>query len=94
MKKLLLVTFALLTLIVSAEAQVPPLVTPTTRTYQGVPYRMNTRSGPVTFIHHRDGKSTSFAFADGRHGTLITHHCGKDFCTYLNGQLFRRTPRR
>src|SRR5262249_61721165 len=85
MKRTLLATLALLTLTVSAQAQRWP--------YQGVVYSMQTRSGPVTFVHHRDGKSTSFIFADGRRGTLVTHHCGNDFCTYLNGRLIRRRPR-
>jgi len=71
----------------------PIPTTATAKTYQGVVYSMQTRSGPVTFVHHRDGKSTTFTTADGRHGTLVTHHCGNDFCTYLNGRLIRRAPR-
>jgi len=75
-------------------ASAPPLVTGTTPTRQGVRYSMDTKSfGRVTFINHRDGKSTTFTTADGRHGTLVTHHCGNDFCTYLNGRLIRRAPR-
>jgi len=68
-------------------------VTGTEPTRQGVTYSMQTPSGSVTFRHRRDGKSTDYTTADGRHGTLVTHHCGKDFCIYNNGRLMRRTPR-
>jgi hypothetical protein len=34
--------------------------------YQGVPCTVNTPSGPVALLHHRDGKSTSYTTTDGR----------------------------
>jgi hypothetical protein len=51
------------------RASAPPLVTGTTPTLQGVRYRMNSRFGPVTFVHSRDGRTTTFTTADGRRGT-------------------------
>jgi hypothetical protein len=77
----------------SAAGSAPPLVTGTTPTRQGVNYRMNTPSGPVTFVHHRDGKSTTVTRADGSRFTLVTVNCGNDFCMYHNGRLIRRIPR-
>jgi hypothetical protein len=74
-------------------ASAPPLVTGTTPTYRGVDYRMNTPSGPVVFRHLRDGKSTVVTGADGRSSTLVSVKCGKDYCIYNNGRLWRRTPR-
>jgi hypothetical protein len=76
-----------------AAGSAPPLVTGTTPTRQGVNYRMNTPSGPVTFVHHRDGKSTTVTRADGSRFTLVTVNCGNDHCMYHNGRLWRRTPR-
>jgi hypothetical protein len=54
---------------------------------------MDTPSGHVTFVHHRDGKSTTFTKADGSRFTLVTVKCGNDYCMYHNGRLWRRTPR-
>jgi hypothetical protein len=76
-----------------AAGSAPPLVAGTTPTRQGVNYRMNTPSGPVTFVHHRDGKSTTVTRADGSRFTLVTVNCGNDFCMYHNGRLIRRIPR-
>jgi hypothetical protein len=61
--------------------------------YQGVPCTVNTPSGPVALFHHRDGKSTSYTTTDGRSGTLVSIKCGKDYCIYNNGRLWRRVAR-
>ena len=74
-------------------ASAPPLVTGTTPTLQGVRYSMDTKSfGRVTFIHHRDGKRTTFTMADGKSVTMIGGRCVSG-CAYYNARLMRRAPR-
>ena len=74
-------------------ASAPPLVTGTTPTRQGARYSMDTNSfGRVTFIHHRDGKRSTFTMADGKSVTMIGGRCVSG-CAYYNARLMRRAPR-
>jgi hypothetical protein len=84
MKKIVLAALLSASILTPAAAQCPA------PGYQGVPCTVNTPSGPVTLLHHRDGKSTSYTTPDGRSGTLVTIKCGKDYCIYNNGRLWRR----
>jgi hypothetical protein len=84
MTRLLLCTAMILTLTASANAH--------DCYYREVPCTVNTPTGPVRLLHHRDGKTTSYTTADGK-GTLISAKCGKYYCTYENGRLLFRMPR-
>jgi hypothetical protein len=58
----------------------PPLVTGTTPTLRGVRYRL---ANGITFVHHRDGRTTTFITADGRRGSC------RGRCTFSDGSPLR-----
>jgi hypothetical protein len=75
----------------AASAPIP--ATSATPMYREVPYQLQTPSGPVTIVHHRDGKRSMVTTADGSRFTLVARACGSDWCIYRDGRFWRRTPR-